>query len=208
MVRAIDRRWWWTATVVAAVLVVVVLVWFQPQKLFIDERVDEGLPGAVADTAGAGAVASPEPEPPRGTAPAVATPSAEPSTRADREPAPSPRPAVVELSSAPLTALDHDASGIAKLVRLADGSHLIRFEDLVVENGPDLRIYLTAAAADHDPSTIDDDFVDLGALKGNLGNQNYEIPADVDVSRFRAVSVWCRRFATGFAVAPIGPPDA
>ena len=46
-------------------------------------------------------------------------------------------------------------------------------------------------------------FVDLGALKGNIGDQNYDVPADLDLSRYRAVSIWCRRFSVNFGAAPL-----
>jgi hypothetical protein len=46
-------------------------------------------------------------------------------------------------------------------------------------------------------------FVTLGVLKGNVGNQAYPVPADVDLARFRAVTVWCRRFGVNFATAPL-----
>jgi hypothetical protein len=50
-----------------------------------------------------------------------------------------------------------------------------------------------------------DDIVDLGKLKGNIGNQEYVIPADVDVSRFNTAVIWCRRFSVGFGEAPLAP---
>lgn len=162
-------------------LVVFVLVWFQPQKLFIDVRVDEDLPA---------------------TTTRPSTPAPEPSPQASQASSASPRPVVV--SREDLRLISHHASGIASLVRLPDGSSVIRLEDLDVENGPDLRVYLSAAPADGPPDALDDDFVDLGVLKGNRGNQNYAIPSGTDLSHYRSVTIWCRRFAVGFAVAPIG----
>jgi hypothetical protein len=102
-----------------------------------------------------------------------------------------------------LTGLAHGSSGSAMLIRLEDGSYQVRFEDLSTSNGPDLRVYLSNAPADGDPDALDDDFVDLGGLKGNQGNQNYDVPAGTDPSSFRSVVVWCRRFSVGFAVAPL-----
>ncbi len=46
-------------------------------------------------------------------------------------------------------------------------------------------------------------FIDLGSIKGNVGNQNYEVPADTDLGKYRAVTIWCRRFGVNFATAPL-----
>lgn len=94
-------------------------------------------------------------------------------------------------------------SGTALLLAMEDGSHVLRFEGLDTDNGPDLRVYLSAAPADGDEAAHDDDFVDLGDLTANRGDQNYAVPADVDVSRYRSAVVWCRRFSVGFAAAPL-----
>lgn len=94
-------------------------------------------------------------------------------------------------------------TGTARLLAMDDGTHLVRFEDLDTSNGPDLRVYLSAAPADGDEAAHDDDFVDLGDLTANRGDQNYTVPADVDVTRYRSVVVWCRRFSVGFAAAPL-----
>ena len=51
----------------------------------------------------------------------------------------------------------------------------------------------------------DGEFVDLGGLKGNMGSSNYEIPDEVDLSKFKSAVVWCRRFSVGFAAAPLEP---
>jgi hypothetical protein len=79
----------------------------------------------------------------------------------------------------------------------------VRFEDFEVENGPDLRVYLSRADADAPQRELAGDFVDLGDLKGNIGDQNYLVPGSVDLTRYRSAVVWCRRFSVGFAVAPL-----
>lgn len=176
---------------VAAALAIFVLVWFQPQKLFIDVRVDEDLPLAAGGTPS-----------PSERSDATAQPSGRATAPSPQPSSASPRPVVV--SREELRLISHHASGIAALVRLPDGSSVIRLEELDVENGPDLRVYLSAASADGPPDALDDDFVDLGVLKGNQGNQNYAVPSGTDLSHYRSVTIWCRRFAVGFAVAPIG----
>ena len=83
---------------------------------------------------------------------------------------------------------------------LNDGTdqRFLRFENFSTDNGPDLRVYLTVSDANGDSGAFDDDFVDLGVLKGNIGDQNYEIPTDVDLSVYDTVVVWCVRFSTPF----------
>jgi hypothetical protein len=80
---------------------------------------------------------------------------------------------------------------------------LTEFETL---NGPDLHLYLVAASDAADSEALEAaGFVTLGPLKGNVGNQAYEVPPDVDLDRFRVVTVWCRRFGVNFATAPLAP---
>ena len=99
--------------------------------------------------------------------------------------------------------LEHESRGIARVLEDADGKRFLRFEEFETSNGPDLLVYLSAK----EPSGPDDwhgydaDFVDLGPLKGNVGNQNYEIPAGVDLEKYSTAVVWCRRFEVGFAAA-------
>ncbi len=90
----------------------------------------------------------------------------------------------------------HRASGAATVIRLDDGSRLLRFEDFQTTNGPDLYVYLSS-----DRQT--QDFLDLGRLKGNIGDQNYPIPADTDLARYRYVLIWCRAFTVLFGSADL-----
>jgi hypothetical protein len=109
------------------------------------------------------------------------------------------------LARGPFRGLAHDASGTAVLIE-AGGTRYLRFEDLDVSNGPDLKVYLSPAPSSSEEGAFDDRIVNLGDLKGNIGNQNYEIPADVDLDRIRSAVVWCERFGVGFAVAPLDQP--
>lgn len=99
--------------------------------------------------------------------------------------------------------LAHDAQGMALLIETTDGKTYLRLEDFEVENGPDLRVYLSRGGADAPESQLAAHVVDLGQLKGNIGDQNYLVPASVDLTRYRSAVVWCRRFSVGFAVAPL-----
>ncbi len=162
----------------AVVVAAAGLYWFGPWHLIIDRRVDEALPGAAATVA--------------------------PDVAADEEPAPADAaPEVTTLAEGAFRSLAHTTTGTARIVELADGSRLVRFDELDTDSGPDLRVYLSAAPADGDPDALDDTFVDLGPLKGNQGNQNFAIPDLVKLEDFTSVCVWCRRFSVGFGFAPI-----
>jgi hypothetical protein len=90
----------------------------------------------------------------------------------------------------------HKAEGIAKVINLADGRTFLRLENLKTTNGPDLYVYLSVGK---DAS----DIVNLGRLKGNIGNQNYEIPAGADLSKYDTVLIWCKAFSTLFGSAKL-----
>ena len=64
-------------------------------------------------------------------------------------------------------------------------------------------MYLSTADPDAPAGEFDDDFIDLGDLKGNIGPQNYEIPEDVDLSRYKTVVIWCVRFGVAFGAAEL-----
>jgi hypothetical protein len=171
---------------VAAAAIVAIgfaIYWFGPQYLFIDRRVDEAVPssadGRQVDDARAGAQGS-----------AATGPGGGP----------------IVLSRGEFRSLEHGTSGRATLLELPDGSVFVRLEGLDTSNGPDLRVILSAAPASDDWYVYDDvAYVDLGPLKGNIGSSNYRIPGDLDLSSYRSVVVWCRRFTVGFGVASIEP---
>jgi hypothetical protein len=98
---------------------------------------------------------------------------------------------------------EHATSGRARVLATAAGRRYVRFEDFETSNGPALKVYLSAAPTGGPGDGFDDHFVDLGELKGNIGSQNYAIPADVRLDDFRSVVVWCKRFSVPFAAAPL-----
>lgn len=97
----------------------------------------------------------------------------------------------------------HPAVGVAEVLGDGTGQRFLRFEDFATDNGPDLNVYLSTADPDAPAGEFDDEFIDLGDLKGNIGPQNYEIPADVDLSRFKTVVIWCVRFGVAFGAAEL-----
>ena len=98
----------------------------------------------------------------------------------------------------------HDTKGMATVFQLADGKKTLRLTNFETSNGPDVHVYLVAAqdAKDNDAVTKAG-FVDLGSLKGNIGDQNYELPASADLATYRAVTIWCKRFSVNFGTAPL-----
>jgi hypothetical protein len=95
----------------------------------------------------------------------------------------------------------HSASGTASTIRRARGGNVLTLTSFEVDNGPDLRVYLVAGPARNESEV--DDFEDLGALKGNKGDQQYELPRGLDLDRYTTVVIWCRAFSVNFARAPL-----
>jgi Electron transfer DM13 len=107
------------------------------------------------------------------------------------------------LRRGPFVPVRHEASGEAQVIRLASGERVLTLTGFEVDNGPDLRVYLVAGR----PRSEGDvrDFVDLGALKGNKGDQQYDIPGGTDVGQYSTAVVWCRAFSVLFTRAPLEP---
>jgi hypothetical protein len=189
------------AVSVAAIGLVAVGAWlafgyFGVHTLFFDTEVDEALPSFDAPVV------------------APAEPTEEPTEEATDEPTEPDvvRPTVPDDPAVTETQVTTDASGtfeslgryrtVGAALVLGDGSgqRFLRFEDFETSNGPDLDVYLVNS------STGDvGDFVDLGDLRGNVGNQNYEIPAGVDLAVYDTVMIWCVRFGTGFGQSMLEP---
>jgi hypothetical protein len=208
---------------VLAMAVVVVgagLYWFQPWKLWQDETVQESLPVAAStptppagssnegssDTdssnAGSSDAGSSDADPPNAD-----PPNADPSEASSAPAEPAAPAAPQTLASGGLISHEHATSGTVKVIRLADGSHVLRLENLDTSNGPDLRVWLTDAPVKEGKAgwgVFDDGkYVSLGKLKGNKGNQNYALPADVDPADYSSVSIWCDRFDVSFGAAEL-----
>jgi hypothetical protein len=136
---------------------------FRPERLVVDQRVNEGFPAAQA--------------------------------------APSPQEA---LASGSFHTVLHATSGTATIYQLGDGSRILRFTNFQTSNGPDVHVYLVAADDAKDSESVKQaGFIDLGSIKGNIGDQNYTVGSGVDLSKYRAVSVWCKRFSANFGTAPL-----
>jgi hypothetical protein len=98
----------------------------------------------------------------------------------------------------------HKGSGVVNIYQLEDSSYLLRLENLNVTNGPALHVYLSEHANPMNSNDVNTSgFVDLGDLKGNMGNQNYEIPAGTDLSKIKSVVIYCKTFSVVFSVASL-----
>ncbi|WP_278314703.1 DM13 domain-containing protein [Lolliginicoccus levis] len=180
---------------IAAILLVVLLVLlylFQPWKLFVDETVDEAAPFST----------------PTATAPAAPDSPAIARSTAPDPPAPADAgPRMIARGS--FISHEHATSGSVVVYESADGSRVLRIEDLRTSNGPDLKVWLTDAPVieGFDGWGVFDDgqYIDLGALKGNIGSQNYEIPPAADLAELTSISVWCARFRVSFGAAELLP---
>jgi hypothetical protein len=98
----------------------------------------------------------------------------------------------------------HPTEGTATIYELPDGSRVLRFTSFRTTNGPNVHVYMLAAADAKDNMSVRQaGFIDLGHIKGNVGDQNYVFGSEVDLSKYRAVSVWCQRFSLNFGTAPL-----
>jgi hypothetical protein len=94
----------------------------------------------------------------------------------------------------------HPGEGTATLVNTGDGSTVLTLRDFATDNGPDLFVYLVPPTA---PENSVEGFVNLGSLKGNVGDQQYVLPADVDAGPGWRVVIWCRAFEVDFTEASL-----
>ncbi len=134
---------------------------FRPEKLFINQKVNEAAPMALSS----------EPE---------------------------------ALYTGKLEGKIHQTSGRATVYKSTDGKEYLRLSDFTTSNGPDVHVLLVRAedkALGGEIVKGELDGVELGALKGNQGDQNYDLPASVDLNKYQAVAIYCERFHAIFGVA-------
>ena len=186
------RVWIVAASVISAVVLAVGLALFKPWLLFVDVRVDEQLPTVAAPAEPLQPPASKDPSPFTATT--------------DRAPTEAPaRP--VQLAQGTLISHEHATTGTVRIIRQPDGSRLLTLENLDTSNGPDVHVWLSAADVVEGTAgwftAGSADYFDLGLIKGNQGNQVYAIPADVDLSKYRSVDLWCVQFSVSFGAAQL-----
>ncbi|MEX0797306.1 MAG: DM13 domain-containing protein, partial [Acidimicrobiia bacterium] len=184
----LDRRNVKIAAIVIGIPVIVV-AWWLGSPLFLDSEVDEAFPVPAA------AEDQTEIEPTTTTQGTTETTT------------PASTTSTSEQTAGPTTLLtgefrdadsSHRGTGTATIYELEDGSTLLRFEDFEVTNGPDLHVYLVAHENPMNPEDLGG-YLDLGSLKGNIGDQNYEVPDGVDISEFGSVVIYCVPFHVFFS---------
>ncbi len=103
----------------------------------------------------------------------------------------------------------HPTEGTATVYQMADGTRVLRLSNFSTSNGPDVHVYMVAADDAKDVATVEKaGFADLGVIKGNIGDQNYTLSSDLDLAKYRAVSIWCKRFSVNFGAAALRPTEA
>ena len=103
----------------------------------------------------------------------------------------------------------HPTKGTATIFQIGDGTRVLRLTSFSTSNGPDVHVYMVAADDAKDVATVERaGFVDLGVLKGNIGDQNYILGSDLDLGKYRAVSIWCIHFSVNFGAAALKPADS
>ena len=217
--------------IIAVTALTLALAAFQPWRLFIDVTVDEALPTvAVEETiepssdtstqesagnAGQDASADSSAEEQSATesnagadaADSVAGSAANSNADATTEPSAEETPKRTVTAEGTFISHEHPTAGTARIITLEDGSRVLRLVGLDTDNGPDLKVWLAAAPVieGRDGWFVfdDDEYLSLGALKGNKGNQNYAIPDDADISDLTSVTIWCERFSVSFGAAEL-----
>lgn len=182
--------------VLTAIIAFVAFGIFGVHTLFIDNEVDEANPFAVEATA----EPTTEPAAPsEDEAPEAEATDAEESTEAE-EPVPAEEAAAPEI----LTVTSGDFTSNSRYttvgmgLTITDGNQtFLRFEEFETNNGPDLNVYLRN-------SENPDDYIDLGDLSGNIGDQNYLLPEGIDLEQYNLVDIWCVRFGVSFGTAQLG----
>ena len=178
--------------------------YFQPWKLLTDSRVEEALPKPTETN----------------VAPKDANPG-----EADEKIAETEQPLSNSKSATDSTEVvgspevlaegkfithEHDTTGSVKILKYSDGTRILRIENLKTSNGPKLEVWLTDAPVIEglDGWRVFDDgkFINLGALKGNIGSQNYSIPNEIELDDHSSISIWCERFSVSFGAADLRKP--
>ena len=156
----------WVKVSIPVVAAAVLVAWyaFRPERLLVNQRVNEATPAAQGAS------------------------SAEP------------------LESGRFYGIAHGTEGTATIYRMGDGTRVLRLTSFRTSNGPDVHVYMVGADDAKDAATVEKaGYVDLGPIKGNIGDQNYMLGSDLDLAKYRFVSIWCKRFSVNFGGAGLRP---
>lgn len=97
----------------------------------------------------------------------------------------------------------HTATGSVTIYQLPDNSRVLRLDNFSVTNGPDLHVYLVRNPKPRKPEEVGNDYIDLGALKGNVGNQNFPVPTETDLSVYQGIIIYSVPFSVIFSSAQL-----
>jgi len=159
----------WVKVSIPVIAIGVLAAWyaFRPERLLVNQRVNEAMPAAPGAS------------------------SAEP------------------LESGTFYGIAHGTEGTATIYRMGNGTRVLRLTSFRTSNGPDVHVYMVGADDARDAATVENaGFVDLGSIKGNIGDQNYTLSGDLDLTKYRSVSIWCKRFSVNFGAAPLRPTES
>jgi hypothetical protein len=196
----VQKRTVWIVSGIVGFIVLGGMAWYLGSPLILNRTVEEQLPFGIPSEEEMEAMSEEElvsiTAEVMGTAAAMPDKPMEDSMPSDQE--------LVSLKSGVFEGADrfHQGEGIATIFELPDSSRLLRLADFMVTNGPDLHVLLATGS---NPTESEDlgEYVDLGSLKGNLGNQNYQIPSEIDVAKYNSVVIYCVPFHVVFAHADL-----
>ncbi len=215
--RLSSKNPWLRLAALFVALGVFLIAWYLISPLFINVAVEEGFPTLVPMPS-----KTPELQPTEDPAlqmtqtveslgfdPAKATEMMEEAMVADPVVATDEMPeeadnGMIILARGQIYDIAHEGMGTATIYELADGTRILRFENFEVLNGPQLHVYLAPQNPVADTVRIElEGSLDLGPLKGNIGDQNYIIPNEIFLDHFESVVIWCVPFRVPFNAAPL-----
>ncbi len=187
------RNWILGGVGIAVILGAIGFAVFRPDKLFVDDVVEEELDADVAAALDATTTAPPT----------TAAPDAGEAATTTAPPTTVPAGPVVTSSGSWISLGRYTTTGEVAVVTDGDASTIV-FDELATDNGPDLFVYLSPNDA-VDGEVLPEGSLLLGGLQGNIGTQTYEIPPGTDLSQYRSVVIWCDRFSSAFGAAQLTP---
>ena len=201
---AISKKTLLVISLVSVPVIVSAGTYFQPWKLFTDTRVEEALPQLTETTvAPKDEITDKDDEKvAKNEEPLSSSKSATDSTEVIYPPE--------VLAEGKFITHEHATTGSVKILKYSDGSRILRIENLKTSNGPKLEVWLTDAPVIEglDGWRVFDDgkYINLGALRGNIGSQNYSIPSEINLYDYSSISIWCERFSVSFGAAALRTP--
>ncbi len=195
------RRWiWW---VLAALIVLgAPVAWYLASPLFISQTVDEPFP--TGDAPGDFPMSAGATVPEGMTQAQVEEEMSKAAgvTAQAGEPMPGGSPTALQRGNFVGRDDFHRGEGTATIYRM-EQELFLRFDAFKVTNGPDLHVILTRHPNPKTRVDVQDAYVEVGKLKGNIGGQNYTLPAGTNLDDYKAVVIYCKPFHFVFAVATL-----